>query len=73
MTAPQTRSTVSVTITNWGQLETHDVSVKGIAAVLGLFASNHAECTHWWCVQPDQPFNLLAEIGYSPANPDRGW
>ena len=69
---PPARSTVSVTITNWGQLGTHDISVKGIAAVLGLFANTHVECTHWWCYQPDQPFNLLAEIGYSSAHPDRG-
>ena len=68
----QSRSAVSVTITNWGPLGTHDVSVKGIAAVLGLFANTHPECTHWWCAQPDQPFNLLAEIVYSSAHPDRG-
>ena len=69
---PSARSTVSVTITNWGQVGTYDASLKGIAAVLGPFANTHAECTHWWCNQPDQPFNLLAEIGYSPAAPDRG-
>ena len=70
---PQTQSTVSVTVTNWGELGTDDVSVKGIAAVLGLFANTHTQCTHWWCNPPDQPFNLLAEIGYSRAAPDRGF
>ena len=43
--------------------------MKGIAAVLGLFANTHAQCAHWWCNPPDQPFNLLAEIGYSPTAP----
>ena len=67
------RSTVSVTITNWGQLGTFHAGVKGIAAVLGLFATIHPRCTHWWCNQPDQPFNLLAEVRYSPAAPGRGF
>ena len=69
---PQAQSALSVTITDWGQLGTHDASVKGIAAVLGLFANTHHQCAHWWCNPPDQPFNLLAEIGYSQAAPDRG-
>ena len=64
---------MSVTITDWGQLGTFHAGVKGIAAVLGLFTTIHPRCTHWWCNQPDQPFNLLAEIGYSPANPGRGF
>lgn len=66
------QSIISVTIIDWGQLGTHDTSVKGIAAVLGLFANTHAQCAHWWCSPPDQPFNLLAEIWYSPADIDRG-
>ena len=70
---PQAQSTISVTVTNWEELGTHDASVKGIAAVLGLFANTHAECTHWWCRQPDQPFNLLAEIWYTSAAPDKGF
>ena len=69
----QARSTISVTVTNWGQLGTHDVSVKGIAAVLGLFANTHPQCAHWWCNRPDQPFNLLAEMWYAPAAPDKGF
>ena len=60
-------------ITNWGQLGTLHGGVKGIAAVLGLFTTIHPRCTHWWCNQPDQPFNLLAEVQYSPAAPDRGF
>ena len=44
---------------------------EGITAVLGLLANTHAQCTHWWCRQPDQPFNLLAEIWYSPTAPDQ--
>ena len=70
---PQAQSTISVTITNWGQIEAHEVDVNGIAAVLGLFANTHVHCTHWWCNPPDQPFNLLAEIEYSQAAPGRGF
>ena len=64
-------ATMPVPFTNWGQLELYDAGLKGIAAVLGLFANTHAKCTHWWCLQPDQPFNLLAEIWYSPNAPDQ--
>ena len=60
-----------VPFTNWGQLGLYDAGLKGIAAVLGLLANTHAQCTHWWCRQPDQPFNLLAEIWYSPTAPDQ--
>ena len=54
-----------------GQLGLYDAGLKGIAAVLGLLANTHAQCTHWWCRQPDQPFNLLAEIWYPPTAPDQ--
>ena len=64
-------ATVPVPFTNWGQLGLYDAGLKGIAAVLGLLANTHAQCTHWWCRQPDQPFNLLAEIWYSPTAPDQ--
>ena len=60
-----------VPFTNWGQLGLYDAGLKGITAVLGLLANTHAQCTHWWCRQPDQPFNLLAEIWYSPTAPDQ--
>ena len=64
-------ATVPVPFTNWGQLGLYDAGLKGITAVLGLLANTHAQCTHWWCRQPDQPFNLLAEIWYSPTAPDQ--
>ena len=64
-------ATVPVPFTNWGQLGLYDAGLKGITAVLGLLANTHAQCTHWWCRQPGQPFNLLAEIWYSPTAPDQ--